>query len=122
MRGAVIRLQILVFLVFLNLSCLTVIKGILLKLVTFSSHCRLVCLDTRASDDDTVDWNVHAGLDLQDITHLNVVVVDLLFFSSSDCHNLKNRTIKKGEVVLTMLSFSPSSCNLRNCFSFCQSL
>lgn len=67
--------------IFFFLSEFTVVVGILLQLVWFSSHSWFVILDTRASNDNTVYWNIHTGNDLDNVTDLNEVVVKLLFFA-----------------------------------------
>lgn len=65
-------------------SGLTEFEWLLLELITLAGHSGLVCEDTRCRKYDTVDWDIHAGLDLQDITDHDVTDVKSNFLAITD--------------------------------------
>ena len=71
-----IRLEVLVFSILLDLSGLTCIHVIFFELIRLTGHSGLVALDARRFQNDSVHWDVHTGLNFEDISHLDVVVVN----------------------------------------------
>jgi len=68
--------------------CHAEIEWLLLELIRLSGHGSLVCHDTRALDDKTIDWDIHTGPDLNEITNDNVANVNLDLLSFSKAGNL----------------------------------
>ena len=77
----------------LTLSLSALIIGFLGQVIGLSSHGRFVTHDTNALDDDTIDWDVHTIDDLDQVTNLDVVLVDLRFFAVSHDPHLKAVTV-----------------------------
>lgn len=76
MRIFVIRLQVLVFGIFFDLSGLAYFHVVFFELIRLAGHGSLVALDTRCFQNDPVHGDVHACLNFEDISHLDVVVVN----------------------------------------------
>ena len=59
------------------------LKGFLEKMVTLTSHCRFISENTTTLENNTVNWNVHTGFNLDDITDNNIVSMDWDFLGVS---------------------------------------
>ncbi len=68
--------------------CQAEIDWLLLEFIRLSGHGGLVCHDTRALDDKTINWDVHTGPDLNEITDDNVTNVNLDLLSISKAGDL----------------------------------
>lgn len=69
-------------------SLIALLEGLLWKMVGFSSHGRLVAFGFSRADYDSVDWDVHSSLNFNDVSNHDVVIVDSLELSISECINL----------------------------------
>ena len=88
MRVLSIRLEVLIFGIFFDLSRFAMLHSVLFELVRLSCHGSLIGLDARGFQNDSINGDIHACLDFADISHLNVIVMDSLLFSFSDSHYL----------------------------------
>jgi len=70
-------------------ACLAETQSLLLKLVRFTSHSGLIRQYTRSLYNNTIDGDVHTGLNLQKVSNNNVAWVDTLFFTVSLAGYLK---------------------------------
>lgn len=83
MRVALVSLQVFVLSIFLFLSGFAALHVVLLKFIGFSSHGGFIALDSGAPQQDTIDRDVHATFNLQDVSHLDVVMMDGLLLAVS---------------------------------------
>lgn len=85
MRATLLATELSQF--FTALSHASVI-GLLLKFIGLTSHCGLISKDTRGSKNYTIDGDVHACLDLQDVTNNDLTDVDGLLLTITSAMNL----------------------------------
>ena len=77
------------------MSGLAYFHVVFFELIRLASHGSFVALDTRCFQNDPVHGDVHACLNFEDISHLDVVVVNRLLDSFSDCNDLTGKINKK---------------------------
>ena len=88
MRPSLCVLLACVLLVLLCHSRKTLFNRLLLQLVALSCHSCLVRLHSRGVHEHSVNRDVHSGFDFDEISNLNVVVVNLELLALSEADDL----------------------------------